>query len=618
MSNKLKQMLPPRRKLWSLLAISFASSFMVFFYTPFDIYLHNLTEFHISIVNMMLPLLVMFLICFVIIALILVSMWHKKIMVGVIILGLLAVCMIIARLFFTLFSSAIFYMLAAVAFTMVVWVLLLKLLKEEALDVAMLLIWGLIAAGYIQTLFLNGEMVDIMGQQTGYSALTFGNIINLAIWMIIAIAPISIFILTKALKKNFRYEKALVLSVAIISGMQITGLVSTAISTDIPEGFDENPLYYSFETTTDLSSDTNIIVIILDSLDTRVTREVFELYPHLRDYLDGFTLFENTVTEYANTFPSVPSMLTQHYYTYGQDQLEYFEEAWSRYTFIDALRDNGFATNLYLDMASTYLNTSFLDNRTNNFKEADQLKFHPERFLPVVTRFSLGRLSPYLLKNIWMAPVAPSLGNYLYSYDFGGGGSFPWISIETDVNFFNYIQHNEISTTNESNTFLFLHFTSVHNDGYRFDEESGQILFGGNKMDVGRASFEMLNLYFNRMKDAGVYDNSIIIVTGDHGLRDIVKETVSLFVKPKNSTGELITDTTTELSHKYFAASILELAGIPHSAFGISYFDIINGLVPVPQTRVLYAPGNEEGDLGVDGDANNLENWRFIPSGYSP
>jgi hypothetical protein len=104
-----------------------------------------------------------------------------------------------------------------------------------------------------------------------------------------------------------------------------------------------------------------------------------------------------------------------------------------------------------------------------------------------------------------------------------------------------------------------------------------------------------------------------------------------LLIKPRDSSGELIIDTETELSNRYFAASLMEIAGIDHRELGLSFFDIING-TPAP-VRTLYAfeswwatwtrqglsgSINLSGIYEINGDANDAENWTFIPSYHIP
>ena len=133
----------------------------------------------------------------------------------------------------------------------------------------------------------------------------------------------------------------------------------------------------------------------------------------------------------------------------------------------------------------------------------------------------------------------------------------------------------------------------------------------------------MLNVYFDKMKEIGVYDNSTIILLGDHGI--VTKAATGLLIKPRGSTGSLKTDAVAELSNKYLGAGILEAAGIPHSGLGLSYFDIING-APPPERKVYYqtywfAERNEseivtlQGTYEIPSDANDFDNWIYTAAG---
>jgi len=402
----------------------------------------------------------------------------------------------------------------------------------------------------------------------------------------------------------------------------------------LPKGVDDDPVFFSYEPAANLNSDENVIVIILDTLDVLLMRAVLERYPFISDYLDGFTLYENNTAEHFSTIPSTVSMITQHHVRDGMDGWEYREEAWVLPNFIDILRKNGYTSNLYLDQVSTFERFDLIRNRADNFVEADNLITNYQHVIPTNIRLSLGRMSPYFLKNTWLASITPSFGRTFFNLftEDEPNNYIPIVGIESDIRFHRFIKQSEFSADNKQRVFIMMHFNSIHADGdindpgsygYHYNEEFDELWYGGDRWDVGRASFEKLYYYFNKLKEIGVYDNSTIIITGDHGRRGEIPETTALFIKPKSSTGVLVTDTTTELSHKYFPASILDFAGIPHSEFGISYFDIINGLVPVPPVRILYVLGGwtpgmarthgSHGVWEVVGDANNVESWTFVP-----
>ena len=640
MSNKLKAILPPKRQLATILSISFVSAFTVFIYTPLDMYLHNPADFVVSWRFILPPLLIVFALCFLASIFLLFMIWHRKTALGVIMLALLATLILFARFVLVLFSAVFLYMLAAIVIAIIIWVLLLRILKEEALTAVVLLMWGAIIAAYVQTLFLNNRMVVIMGQQTEYSALSVGNVVNILIWGLIVLAPLCIWILFKMKKKEFRYEKFFVLSMVIIAGMQIVGLVSTAISTDLPEGFDENPAYFTYDAAVEFNPDNNVLVFVLDTLDVRVIRSTFETYPHLQEYLDGFTLYENNTAQHFGTIPSLVSMLTGHHMEGPWIHApEYKPAAWGQHGFIDTLRDNGFRTNLYLCLISSFSDNEQIEHRADNMRVPDRVGMNFRSLLSTTTRLSLGRLSPYMLKNTWLSDIAPDFGRHFFYVEVENEHAVftPIVGIHSDMRFHNFVSfHSEFTADSEESVFTFIFLNSAHangsrddpgSNGFHFIEETGELLQGGTRTDVVRANFETLNVFFQNMREIGVYDNTTIIITGDHGLRNQIPDTVSLFIKPQNSMGPLVVDTITELSHINFQASIIDAAGLPHESYGISYFDIINGIVPAAPVRILYVLGrrhNEphaliDGDYGVwqvVGDANERENWTFVPRDF--
>ena len=634
MLNKIKLYLPPKRKLATMLSVSVATAFTLFFYTPFDIYLHNPSDFIVGWRFLLPFLLAYFLGCFLIVLLFLILVWYRKIIIGVALLAVCGVLIIIARFAFMMFESSYLYVLVGIAAAAVIWVLMNKILKESTFDVVTLLIWGLLIAAYVQTLFLNGNMIIIKNQQAAYSEQSAANIVNLLIWAVLTLLPLCIFILYKHKKKEFRFEGILTFSMVIVFGMQTTGLIKTAATAALPVGYDEGIAEYkSYEATTKLSNDNNILVFILDRMDVMFMREAFERYPHLKEYLDGFTHYENNITEYWDTFPSVTSMLTHNYYKQGQTYMEYWEESWAQYNFIDTLRENGFTTNLFLDYSSTYGSLCQLQNRSDNFVLHDKVKVNMRDFTSIISRLSLGRLSPYILKDLWLAKIAPNFGNNLFLYPIWA--QHPVIGIHSDLSFHSYVQQADFSASSDKSVFTIMHLNGAHVSGDRadstsyglhFDDESGSILLGGDVIDSTRATLEILNVYFERLKDIGVYDNSTIILLADHGYGRTPGETASLLIKPAGSSGALQTDINSELSHKYFGASVLDAAGLPYDSLGISYFDLIDGLTP--PVRIFYnldhwfpawlslgtsARLNIYGFFEVSGDANIPENWVYFP-----
>jgi hypothetical protein len=633
--HKIIGALPPKWKLSAILALSFAGMFTVFVFTPLDLYLQNPTSFMVSWKFFMPALIATAAIGTAALTAMFILLWHKKTWLGVTILILCAAPFAYFRYVRLTFERMSIYVFAAAAVGIVVWILLTKALKHRALDLVLLVIWGAFAAAYIQVLFLNGDMTLITGDRASYNELTLGNTFNIVIWVLITLLPLFIWALMIKKNKEFKFEKPLAASVLIICAMQLAGLVSTAVSTELPVGYEDNPQYLSYAPTMRYSTGNNVCVFLLDRFDVQYMTEVLENFPELYEQLDGFTFYENNVAEFGGTFPSVPKMLTEHYYTDDLTFSEYWKEAWSRHTPIDTLRENGFTTNLLIDKLSTYGNFDEIQNRTDNI-ELGKAVLRYKGMFDRVCRLTLGRLSPYFMKNFFLAPLGSDFGNQFFLMDFSLGQRLA-VGAATDRAFYNYIIPTSILADSDKPVFNFIHMNCAHVDfdksivagGYHYDALNDTIVDEGNYIDTTRGCFEILGTYFRKLKEAGVYDNTTIILLGDHG-RGLNKDadapvTTGLLIKPQGVRGALETDTSTELSNKYFGASILEAAGLPHEDYGLSYFDIIGG-APAPARQYYQydswwnARGSSEsiklsGTYEISGDASKWENWSWHKAG---
>jgi len=637
MLQKLKSLFPPKWKMAAIISISFSTAFMVFIYSPFDIFLHNPTAFVVSWRFLLPPLLVAFLFLFISMLTLLLFVSRNKTNPVVIMLLSGGLVFVLISIMFQMFAAISIYIITAFVVAALVWILLLSILKEKSFDVFLLTVWGLLISTYVQILFLNGDMTAITGAFPEYRTLTLNRIINALLWVIITALPLCLWGILRKKKKEFRYEKVLVLSVSIFVVMQITGLISTAATVDLPRGYDEygeeGPQFISYEPALNLSSEQNIMVFIIDKMDVEFLREIFTGYTDFHEKLDGFTFYENSVAEFFDTFPSTVSMLTQHYYREGLTIAEYWAEAWAQYNVIDTIREHGFTTNLYLDYLSTYGTIDDIRSRTDNLRGYGGIRVNTGTFYSTIARLSLGRAAPYLMKNFLLSTITPAFGNSFISYYTHDYRSVhhPVVSSHTDWQFHQYIYHNDLTTDSDKRFFSVMHLNGAHGgvpEGVRGIPRNIPGLV---------ASLDVLCTYFEKMKEIGVYDNTTIFIVGDHGASSESEKDYGsgwntpvlsgTLIKPAGGSGVLKFDTVTEISNRYLAASILDAANIPYEWLGQSYFDIFDG--NVPPYRVVYGLEHwwtawvdnassgtliYRGHYEINGDAAVPANWRFIPS----
>jgi hypothetical protein len=625
---------PPGTKLAAILSAAFAVSFMVLFFTPFDLYLHNPTGFIVGWKFLLPSLIALILPAFVGLSTVLLLLYHRKTVAGAALFALCAAVIAYLRFVRHHFLYVGIPALLLLAALLAVWVLSIKFMKEKAVDAALLLIWGVVTAAYVQSLFLNGEMVQLTGDRAGYGDVTAGHVANLLLWVAIMSAPLCVWLFLGRKKKAFNFDKPLIFTLLLVCGMQAAGLISAAVSADLPVGYEDNPRYLSYGNTLSFNKDKNIAVFVLDRLDVSYMTDALDNYPELYEMLDGFTFYKNNVSEFGGTFPSVPTMLTQYYYDdSGLTFSEYWRTAWSRHNVIDTLRENGYTTNLLIDKLSTYGSYDEIDRRTDNIELAKKLEINPKGMINAMGKLAFGRLAPYFMKNLFLATVNPSFGNWLY--DIGDIDGHASVGSASDRKFYEYIKSETMSADSQKPVSNFIHLNCAHVDrdktirsmGYHWDSEKQTIVGFGNYVETTAACFYILDEYFSKMKQAGVYDNTTIILLGDHG-RDLDTESenpavaTGLLIKPQKASGVLKIDTASELSNRYLPASILEAAGIPHDNLGLSYNDVImSEEYPVRRYYVYNswwdARGRSEsirlsGMYEISGDANNFSNWKFV------
>ncbi len=127
--------------------------------------------------------------------------------------------------------------------------------------------------------------------------------------------------------------------------------------------------------------------------------------------------------------------------------------------------------------------------------------------------------------------------------------------------------------------------------------------------------------YLDQLRAIGLYDNSEIIITADHGQnylnepqqlqkRGLNKNTSSpiLLIKKRNSSGPLCISYA-PVSHDEFCATVIESVGANSDAYGRSYDDIEEN-----ENRIREFEYYREGDVPyqmyyINGIASDVESW---------
>jgi hypothetical protein len=430
------------------------------------------------------------------------------------------------------------------------------------------------------------------------------SIFNTVIWVVIILLPL---IIRYFHKKVWRF--CITFIPLLLIGIQFIALTSATLESGAME--EDNRAYFlSTDGLYEVSAKDNIIVIILDRLDEDYINGVVEESPQYFDRLDGFTRFTNNVTYYSRTFPAVANMMSGKIHLFDRPAKDYFDEAWGN-TFLPELRSHDYTTKLYIDEYYAYSDYTQMIDIADNLEEG-MIKANHYDMLGLFSSLTTFRYAPHALKSgFWFSP---DLFRYVY-----------WIEGETDLfNSSNFIFHEKlkeqkITVQDQKNSFVFYHLDGTHTP-HDMDE---------NGMNVGistvtaqtKGCFTIVYEYLDQLKELGLYDNSTIIITGDHGFAgDLERLTrpllTGLFVKPKGSSGTPLKTNNAPVNADNFRATIVEAAGLDASAYGETYFDVDEDadIVRKYYFRINPQYGNpgflEEFD--IHNDARDFENWEKI------
>lgn len=487
-----------------------------------------------------------------------------------------------------------------------------------------------------QKLIFNGKMPVLHREDVRFERYMPEIAANTVIFTIVLLLPLILYIIGKFMpqSKLFRFGRNWFITYTSVVIFTVQ-LASTAVSAAGAATDERNGLhrqYLSYKPVMSLSQEENIVVFLADRLDGIWMDEMLEKYPELNDGFSGFTFYQNNVSQGTSTFPAVPQMLTGKTYD-DSEWYDYLSKAWSGDTLTSRLKENGYNINILPDCITTLSSTAQLAGQCDNILSLDESEvsvnfFGKKGIFRVMSRLSFANLVPYQFKTNLLYWMGANFSRGFVDYSDSVSDNMRYaVGIESDIQFYDYLNQHGLNSSSENKTFSFIHLNGAHTPTAEIaalhDPAAEPDLYA-----TLRGDFEILFEYFRQMKELGVYDNSTIIILGDHGRVPRELEgadtsldgaiTSALLIKPAQSDSEpLRTDRFSELSTEFFAASVLEYAGINHSDFGYSYNDIIkNNLSPDRYMQTFHFCGYGrmayQSQYKITGDARDFDNWELV------
>ena len=547
----------------------------------------------------------------------------------------LVVCLCIPLEFFAnnidefFFSFSSFFPMAivfALLFTSLFFFALI-FLPEKAYRISCAILIGMAVMFFLQGNYLNLGINSLAGDNLGVASITIGQkIFNIIIWVVV-IAGAVVLSLLKDKNGIIGLVGLLVSGIVIITHVMSPLLlvfttenvfasredrVATSETATIPKILTNKGL-------TTISKTNNVFFFCVDRFDIEYAELGFNECPEIYDMLDGFTLFEDNVSLYGHTFPGVANLLTGKRYDLNKPREDFLSTVYLENNTLDVLNEKGYKINLFTQPYYVYTDACFFPNYVQNIASATTYEVHSKGILSL----NLMQISLYRCFPLFFKPFVGNINSGTCNKFVESKGSDGYSQFTCDMKDVWYTMESMPFNSIDDKLFTFLHIDGCH--GVLYDEEwNDASLFEMQDMTISlKQSFNIINKYLKAMKDAGVYDDSTIIITGDHATpindRKALEQSslTALFVKPAGSTHKEIKRSKAQVSHDALWPTIFNSENIDVDLDNKSVFQIDENenrvreyfwhTYSVPTIQYVYS---------INGSGKNFKNWNLEKTNY--
>ena len=437
----------------------------------------------------------------------------------------------------------------AILFTLIFPVLIGSYTPQKIQRLTCLFIAAYNLTGYIQFFLLNGQMSSLDGSEQKWDASKM--IINAIVWGVTLI----LFIVLAA---KYKKAKKLIIGASIyIMLIQTVSYVYLFTSMDITQKKDKQVIE---DRVFELGKE-NIIVFVLDAYDNQEIQMVLEDNPNYIEPLHDFTYYNNMNSRFYYTDFSLPYMLTGG----NKDELDAEEKA-DTYTWYDNdcfLKDiESYGYDIRVLTEKKYVDKFVDTNPVKNYEEDSLCILDEEKTLSHFANAIRYRNMPFILK-----------GFYRY-------GIYDFIDVIADTNIYrmgtddkfdDIVNAKGLKESDIDKAYRFYHLYGAHAP-YYMTEDARMDYSSCDPIAQFKGALKIVYDYLNELKKSGLYDNSTIIITADHGLNpgqvdalkdaglscDESKSNPIFFIKLKNEYHDELNVDSKPLSHDQMFDTVMK------------------------------------------------------------
>lgn len=407
-------------------------------------------------------------------------------------------------------SKVLLPMFLAIVISAGIVVYIYTLLDERAGRLFISLFWAVGVMSYVQGLFLNGHLFLMDGKDMDWPAsLLLG---NMAVWIVVCLLLTGF----ANLKKMSRVaNEIIVFSAAFLVIIQLVGLISL-IPNMVNNGkreLSEERNYLSDKGIREIASDSNVIVFVLDTYDVDFFEEVKAADDKFFEPLSDFVFYPDTISSFSRTYPSVPYMLSHKLYFYEEPKKEYVNTAFEECTFWSKIIENDYSVYIYED-DKLCIGDALLTNCENYCEEGHVLS-EKDSFLgglnAIITVGGYKSL-PYLAK-LSFSYTSESVNGMVIKEQIWDNAPY----IMDDALMIKSLKDGNLTVSEDQKAFRFIHMMGAHAPyvlNARGETAENRIV---EPVEQYQGCMQYVFRYIEELKRLGKYDDSMLIITADHG-----------------------------------------------------------------------------------------------------
>ena len=301
-----------------------------------------------------------------------------------------------------------------------------------------------------------------------------------------------------------------------------------------------------------------VLYLCIDRLDEAFCRVAESLDPTVFDSLDGFTRYTDHVSLYSNTYPAVCYMLTGREADFSYSRSENFRENYAAPRLLGALAQAGYSCGIYADGYYSFGTVrNIADYADNLLADGEYVTERKAALSREMLELSLFRSAPSVFTPLFADLSTDLLTDHLVFVPKDNAA----IAFDSG----NAAVAGELARRGfagkSGKRFAYVHIAGMH-DVLEAEEDPEATLASLTEC------FAIVNAYLDALREAGLYENATIVVTGDHpsplnDWRSVAEPRVTaLFVKRRGDAGTPLRVSDAQVSQGQIASESLDSEGI--------------------------------------------------------